>query len=102
MATILKRKKKYSVVYYYEDEKGEKKQKWETYNTHAEAKKRKIEVESEQNNGTFIPPKDVTVRNFLYDFVKIYGTTHWALSTYESNCSLIANYINPIIGDVPI
>lgn len=24
MATILKRKKKYSVVYYYEDEKGEK------------------------------------------------------------------------------
>ncbi len=102
MATILKRKKKYSVVYYYEDEKGEKKQKWETYNTHAEAKKRKIEVESEQNNGTFIPPKDVTVRDFLYDFVKIYGTTHWALSTYESNCSLIANYINPIIGDVPI
>lgn len=27
MATIIKRKKKYSVVYYYEDEKGEKKQK---------------------------------------------------------------------------
>ncbi len=24
MATIIKRKKKYSVVYYYEDEKGEK------------------------------------------------------------------------------
>ena len=35
-ATIIKRKKKYSVVYYYEDEKGEKKQKWETYNTPAE------------------------------------------------------------------
>ena len=102
MATIIKRKKKYSVVYYYEDEKGEKRQKWETYNTHAEAKKRKIEVESEQSNGTFIPPKDVTVRDFLYDFIKIYGTTHWALSTYESNCSLIANYINPIIGDVLI
>lgn len=27
MATIIKRKKKYSVVYYFEDEKGEKKQK---------------------------------------------------------------------------
>lgn len=102
MASIIKRKKKYSVVYYYEDEKGEKKQKWETYNTHAEAKKRKIEVESEQSNGTFIPPKDVTVSEFLYDFIKIYGTTHWALSTYESNCALIANYINPIIGEVPI
>ncbi len=30
MATIIKRKKKYSVVYYYEDEKGEKRQKWQT------------------------------------------------------------------------
>ena len=45
MATIIKRKKKYSVVYYYDDEKGVKRQKWETYNTYAEANKRKIEVE---------------------------------------------------------
>lgn len=29
MATIIKRKKNYSVVYYYETESGEKKQKWE-------------------------------------------------------------------------
>ena len=86
MATIIKRKKKFSVVYYYTDEKGEKKQKWETFNTNAEAKKRKVEVESEQINGTFIPPKDITVEDFLYDFIKIYGSTHWALSTYESNC----------------
>ena len=102
MATIIKRKKKYSVVYYYEDEKGEKKQKWETYNTPTEAKKRKVEIESEQINGTFIPPKDIIVKDFLYDFIKIYGSAHWALSTYESNCALIANYINPIIGDLPI
>lgn len=102
MATIIKRKKKFSVVYYYTDEKGEKKQKWETFNTNAEAKKRKVEVESEQINGTFIPPKDITVEDFLYDFIKIYGSTHWALSTYESNCSLIANYINPVIGKMPI
>lgn len=102
MAAIIKRKKKYSVVYYYTDEKGEKRQKWETFNTNAEAKRRKIEVESEQINGTFIPPKDITVEEFLYDFIKIYGSTHWALSTYESNCALIANYINPIIGKVPI
>lgn len=102
MATIIKRKKKYSVVYYYTDEKGEKRQKWESYNTHAEASKRKTEVEYQQDQNTFIPPKDVSIRDFLYDFIKVYGTTHWALSTYDSNCSLIANYINPIIGDVPI
>ena len=29
MATIIKRKKNYSVVYYYETESGEKKQKWD-------------------------------------------------------------------------
>lgn len=102
MATIIKRKKKFSVVYYYTDEGGEKHQKWETYNTNTEAKKRKAEIESQQTQGTFIPPKDITVEDFLYDFIKIYGTSHWALSTYESNCALIANYVNPIIGQYPV
>lgn len=102
MATIVKRRKKFSVVYYYEDERGDKKQKWETFDTHALAQKRKTEVESQQSNGTFIPPSEISMKDFLYDFVKIYGTTHWALSTYESNCALIANYVNPLIGDIPI
>lgn len=102
MASIIKRKNKYSVVYYYEDERGEKRQKWETCQDYADAKKRKAEIESQQTTGTFIPPQELTVREFLHDFVKIYGTAHWALSTYESNCSLIANYINPVIGDTPI
>ena len=37
MATIIKRKKAYSVVYNYVDENGETKQKWETLHTHKEA-----------------------------------------------------------------
>ena len=41
MASIVKRKSKYSVVYTYKDDKGEKRQKWETFETNAEAKKRK-------------------------------------------------------------
>ena len=45
MASIVKRKKKYAVVYNYTDENGVKRQKWETYPTLAEAKKRKNEVE---------------------------------------------------------
>ena len=44
--------------------------------TPAEAKKRKVEIESEQINGTFIPPKDIIVKDFLYDFIKIYGSAH--------------------------
>ena len=30
MASLIKRKKSYSLVYYYTDENGETKQKWET------------------------------------------------------------------------
>lgn len=68
MASIIKRKNKYSVVYYYEDERGEKRQKWETWGTYNEALKRKAEIEYKQSNGTFIPPNEITVRDFLYDF----------------------------------
>ena len=45
MASIKKRRGKYSVVYYYIDENGQKRQKWETYLTEKEAKQRKAELE---------------------------------------------------------
>jgi len=98
MATIIKRKSKYSVVYYYTDEKGEKRQKWESCKDYSEAKRRKSEIENQQFNGTFIPPHELTVRDFLKDFVSVYGKTHWALKTYDMNVALITNYINPTIG----
>ena len=56
MATIIKRNKKYSVVYNYKDELGETHQKWETFDTKTEANKRKVQVEFEQSKGTFIIP----------------------------------------------
>lgn len=99
MASIQKRGKKYAVVYSYEDKEGTKRQKWETFLTKKEATKRKAEVETELNNGTYIPPNTVTVRLFLKDFVELYGAKRWGLSAYSSNVSLIENYINPAIGD---
>ena len=45
MATIIKRGKKYSVVYNYVNDKGETKQKWESFESEKAAKKRKAEVE---------------------------------------------------------
>ena len=99
MASIQKRGKKYAVVYTYDDSKGEKKQKWETFITKKEALKRKAAVENEINNGTFIPPSELTVKDFLRDFVELYGTKRWGLSVYASNNGLISNYINPLIGD---
>ena len=102
MASIIKRKKAYSVVYSYTDENGETKQKWETWHTHQEALKRKAEIENQQFTGVFIPPTSQTISDYLYDFVSLYGEKNWSMSTYDGNTGLIHNYINPLIGDVPM
>ena len=106
MASIQKRETakgtSYGVVYYYVDENGQKRQKWETYHSHREALKRKAAIENQQNEGTFLPPTDQTVEEFLEDFVEIYGTKKWGVSMYGSCTSLISNYIVPILGEVKI
>ena len=65
MASIVKRKNRYSVVYTYTDDSGVKRQKWETFATNAEAKKRKKQVEFEQDEGTFILPTAKTLSDLL-------------------------------------
>ena len=99
MASIKRRRGKYHVVYYYFNECGEKKQKWESFNTEAEAKHRKAEIEYKQGNRTFISPNKTTVSAFLDDFVSLYGVKKWSPSTYEANTGLIRNYIAPLLGD---
>lgn len=44
MASIVKRKSKYSVVYDYTDENGKHRQRWETFSTNAEAKNEKSKL----------------------------------------------------------
>ena len=56
MASIKKRRGKYSVVYYYIDENGQKRQKWVTYLTEKEAKQRKAEIEYKQGRRTLSLP----------------------------------------------
>ena len=102
MATIIKRKKNYSIVYNYTDENGETRQKWETRTSYQDALKRKAEVENQQFTGTFLPPSNQTIAEFLLDFVSLYGEKKWGVSMYDSQTALIANYINPIIGDLEV
>ncbi|MBQ8618424.1 MAG: site-specific integrase [Clostridia bacterium] len=102
MATIIKRGKKYSVVYNYVGDNGETKQKWESFDSEKAAKKRKAEVEYQADQGTFIPPSKQTVKEFLEDFVTLYGEKRWGVSMYSASCALIDNYINPIIGDLQV
>ncbi len=102
MASVIKRKKSFAVVYNYTNEQGENKQKWESFKTNKEAQARKIEIESEMLKGTFIAPTHQSLKEFLQDFVSLYGEKKWGVSMYDASCALIANYVNPIIGQVEI
>lgn len=102
MASIRERNGKYNVIYSYLNENGERKQKWETYNTKAEAKKRKKEIEYQKEMGSFVIRKCKTMGDLLEEYVSLYGKDKWALSTYDGNLSVINNYILPIIGDVKL
>ena len=99
MASIRERNGKFNVIYSYTNEKGERKQKWETYETKAEAKRRKKEIEYKKEMGSFVVRKCKTLDELITEYVALYGKENWALSTYEGNVSLINNYILPIIGD---
>ncbi len=102
MASIVKRGRKYSVVYYYKDIDGTRKQKQETCENYSQAKIRKSQIEYKQNIGNFLRPNATTIKELLEDYVSIYGTQAWSLSTYQSKKGLINNYINPIIGDIKL
>lgn len=102
MASITKRNNKYAVIYYHVDDEGEKRQRWESFDTYKDAVKRKNEVEYQLDIGVYLPPSSQTVEDFLVDFVSLYGEQRWAISTYDRNISLIDNYINPFIGKMRI
>ena len=99
MASIVHRNNRFLVVHYeYDEVSGKRKQKWETYRTLADAKRRKAEIERRQELGVMNVPTCKTVADLLKEYVSLYGTTTWSLSVYSSNTRLIRNYINPVIG----
>ena len=102
MASIIKRGKSYCVVYDYVNSDGQRKQKWETFPSRKEASIRKSEVELAQKKGTFLPPSAETVAEFMDEFVRLYGELKWSPSMYDSSTGIIRNYINPLIGDLPM
>ena len=72
MASIIKRKKNYSIVYTYVDENGETKQKWETRSSYQDALKRKAEVENQKTSRSFLPPSNQSISEFIWDFAFLY------------------------------
>ena len=102
MATIIERNNRYCVVYNYIDEEGKRKQKWETYKTVTEAKKRKKEIEFKMDVGSFVVPKCHTMEDLLREYVALYGKSNWALSTYDANVAEIEHYIIPMLGKMKL
>ena len=106
--SIRKRKKSYQVIYRVP---GEDKPRTETFKSEDEALIRDAQIRLAKKNGTFEPPvrlakgqiaqkKDVTVKEFLDEYVEDYGLKKWGNSFYSANLGLIRNYIIPYIGDL--
>lgn len=75
MASLVKRNSRFYVVYSYENENGERKQKWESFQTKQEAERRKSEVEYRQKLGSVVIPKCETMEDLLKEYISMYGKT---------------------------
>ena len=69
IASIVKRRKTYS-VFYYEGEGKNRYQVWESDLRYSTAKSRKATIEYEKEQNTHINHNDITVSRFLYEFVE--------------------------------
>lgn len=98
MASIVKRGKTYSIVYY-EGEGKDRHQVWESGLSYNAAKARKAQLEYEVAQNIHIDRNDLTVSEFLYEFVEKYGEKKWVASTYDGNVGLLENYVHPYLGD---
>lgn len=99
MASIMKRGNTYSVRYNYKDHAGKPCKGWETFKTKAEAQERKITVEKELLDGTFLVPNTMTVEEMLYKWIPIQSSKHkWSPKTYTQSVAMVQNLIVPYIG----
>ena len=99
MASILRRGDSYSVRFKYKDHAGRICEGWETFKTKAEAQERKITVEKELLDGTFLVPDTMTVEEMLYKWIPIQSSKHkWSPKTYTQSVAMVQNLIVPYIG----
>ena len=99
MASIMKRGSAYSVRYTYTDHRGKKHEGWESFKTKQEAAERKITIEKELQDGTFLIPDSMTVQELLEKWIPIQSSKHkWSPKTYTQTTAMVQNLIAPYIG----
>ena len=99
MASILRHGDSYSVRFKYKDHAGRICEGWESFKTKKEAQDRKISVEKELLDGTFLVPDAMTVEEMLYKWIPIQSSKHkWSPKTYTQSVAMVQNLIVPYIG----
>lgn len=99
MASILRRGDSYSVRFKYKDHAGRICEGWESFKTKKEAQDRKISVEKELIDGTFLIPDAMTVEEMLYKWIPIQSSKHkWSPKTYTHTVAMIQNLVVPYLG----
>ncbi len=100
MATIVKRKEKYHVVYDYEDSAGERKQKWKAFTNRPDDEKFKVEIENKKMFGEFVIPDKQSVQEFMETWMELYSKGNWQYSQYSTVKGLLRNHVYPLIGEM--
>ena len=70
---------------------------------------RDMQIKLAKKKGTFTPPekitkasiqykRNITVEEFLKEYVEVYGLKMWGNSFYSLSLGLIRNYVNPYLG----
>ena len=98
MASIVRRGKTFSVVHY-EGTGKDRHQVWDSGLSYTAAKALKAKLEHEGVVKVKTKGDDMTVSEFLYEFVEKYGAKRWVASTYDGNVGLLENYVHPYLGD---
>ena len=103
MASIMKRGSAYSVRYTYTDHRGKTCSGWESFKTKKEAQERKVTIEKELQDGTFLVPDSMTVQELLEKWIPIQSSKHkWAPKTYTHTVATVQNLIVPYIGGLQV
>ena len=85
----MKRRDSYSVRYKYKDHSGKPCEGWKSFKTKKEAQERKITVEKELLNGTFLVSDTMTVEEMLYKWIPI----------PVQQTQVVSQDLHPICGD---
>ena len=98
--SIRKRGKKYTIITYHgRDASGKKIQKWHSgYDTKREAEKELGRILGEISSGLYIAPKNITIAEYLNDWLETYVKRNLKETTYSGYKNYITKHINPRIG----